>query len=238
MIVVVFRLHCYFNQMIFLILDGIPYSFINYCTLYCAVLYYYFLHNIEGKLPWHGTELWCSFYLDVVILRPLWEKNSLTGNSNSVPYISLLLFSAQYGKKFPDIELKLFSLYLAIVIFRLIWGKISQTWNWNYDPFISLLLFSAQYGKKIPWHETETMFPLSRCCYFPHNVEENLYFVWRGGGRTDTIHHGPQLCPSPPPSPLPLPPVLVDYLMISVAESLVAALCTKWSCKLYLKGKV
>ncbi len=89
------------------------------------------------------------------------------------------LFSVQYGKKFPDIKLKLCTLYLVVVIFCPILEKNSLTWNWNYDPFISLLLFSAQYGKKIPWHGPETMIPLSRCCYFLSNMEKNsLTWTW------------------------------------------------------------
>ncbi len=114
---------------------------------------YFYFPPFKEKNPWHGTETmfplsWCCYF---------------------PPFT---------GKKFPDMELKQCSLYLAVVIFRSICAKKSLTWNWNYVPYISLLLFSAQCGKTIPWHETETMFPLSRYCYFPPFMEKKN--SWHG----------------------------------------------------------
>ncbi len=93
-------------------------------------------------------------------------------------FFSLFLFSVQYGKKFPDMELKLCTLYLAVVIF----GPILEKTPWHGTELCSLYLAVVIFRpicEKIPWHGTETMFPLSRCCYFPPNTGKNpLTWNW------------------------------------------------------------
>ncbi len=113
-------------------------------------------------------------YIQIILDGISWISSSF------IKYYTLLLKNSPVfrpiWKKIPDVKLKLCYLYLAVVIFRTLWGK---KLSWTETIFSLIRFFSALYGKKISCHGTETMFPISRCFYFPPFKKKNsLTWNW------------------------------------------------------------